>query len=115
MRGMGGMGGMRFTFNGESFDPKVINQSVKLNTVEDWVITNNTHMAHPFHIHAWAFQVIDRGDGEAEPGWKDTISVPVGASVRIRINFADFGGKTVYHCHILDHEDAGMMGIVRVK
>ena len=113
--GGGMMGGMRFTFNGESFDPNRVNQSVKLNTVEDWIISNTSHMAHPFHIHAWAFQVIDRGDGKSEPGWKDTVAIPVGAKVRIRLNFADFGGKTVYHCHILDHEDTGMMGIVEVK
>ena len=113
--GGGMMGGMRFTFNGETFDPNKVNQSVKLNTVEDWIITNTSHMEHPFHIHAWPFQIIDRGDGKPEPGWKDTVAIPVGSPVRIRLNFADFGGKTVYHCHILDHEDIGMMGIVEVK
>lgn len=113
--GGGMMGGMSFTFNGETFNPNKVNQNVKLNTVEDWVISNTSHMAHPFHIHAWAFQVIDRGDGKPDPGWKDTVAIPVGSKVRIRINFADFGGKTVYHCHILDHEDTGMMGIVEVK
>ena len=109
------MGGMSFTFNGETFNPNKVNQTVKLNSVEDWVITNTSHMVHPFHIHAWAFQVIDRGDGKPDPGWKDTVAIPVGSKVRIRINFADFGGKSVYHCHILDHEDTGMMGIVEVK
>lgn len=113
--GSGMMGGMSFKFNGETFDPNKVNMSAKLGTVEEWVITNTSHMAHPFHIHAWAFQVIDRGDGKPEPGWKDTVEIPVGSKVRIRINFADFGGKTVYHCHILDHEDIGMMGIVEVK
>ena len=111
----GMMGGMSFTFNGETFNPNKVNQSVKLNSVEDWVLTNTSHMVHPFHIHAWAFQVIDRGDGKADPGWRDTVAVPVGSKVKIRINFADFGGKSVYHCHILDHEDTGMMGIVQVS
>ena len=110
-----GMMSMNFTFNGETFSADKINQKVKLNTVEDWVLTNTSHMVHPFHIHAWAFQIIDRGDGKPEPGWKDTVAIPVGSKVRIRINFADFGGKSVYHCHILDHEDTGMMGIVEVK
>lgn len=113
--GSGMMSGMRFTFNGETFDPNKVNQKVALNTVEEWVITNTSHMVHPFHIHAWAFQIVDRGDGKPDPGWKDTVAIPVGSKVRIRINFADFGGKTVYHCHILDHEDIGMMGIVEVK
>jgi FtsP/CotA-like multicopper oxidase with cupredoxin domain len=117
MMAMGsGMGDheMSYSFDGTPFDPQVVNQQVKLGTVEDWVIENTTAMHHPFHIHAWDFQVIDRGDGRSESGWKDTINVPAHASVRIRIDFADFGGTTVYHCHILDHEDAGMMGIVRV-
>lgn len=113
--GSGMMGGMSFTFNGETFNPNKVNMKAKLGTVEEWVITNTSHMAHPFHIHAWAFQVVDRGDGKPDPGWKDTVEIPVGAKVRIRLNFADFGGKTVYHCHILDHEDIGMMGIVEVK
>lgn len=118
--GMMGMGGgnadhqMSFSFDGQPFDATVINQTVKAGTVEDWVIENTSTMHHPFHIHAWDFQVIDRGDGRSEAGWKDTINVPARASVRIRINFADFTGTTVYHCHILDHEDAGMMGIVQV-
>ncbi len=105
---------MSFSFDGAPFDPSVVNQQVKLGAVEDWVIENTTTMHHPFHIHAWNFQVIDRGDGRSEPGWKDTLNVPANTSVRIRIDFADFGGTTVYHCHVLDHEDAGMMGIVRV-
>jgi FtsP/CotA-like multicopper oxidase with cupredoxin domain len=118
--GMMAMGGgvgdheMSYSFDGMPFDSHVVNQQVKLGAVEDWVIENTTTMHHPFHIHAWDFQVIDRGDGRSESGWKDTINVPAHASVRIRIDFADFGGTTVYHCHILDHEDAGMMGIVRV-
>jgi FtsP/CotA-like multicopper oxidase with cupredoxin domain len=118
--GMMSMGGgigdheMSYSFDGMPFDPNVVNQHVKLGAVEDWVIKNSTMMHHPFHIHAWDFQVIDRGDGRSESGWKDTIDVPAHASVRIRIDFADFGGTTVYHCHILDHEDAGMMGIVQV-
>lgn len=124
MMEMGGMGGgmggdsggheMTYTFDGKPFDPKVVNQKVKLGAVEDWIIENRTTMHHPFHIHAWDFQVIDRGDGKSEPGWKDTINVPARSAVRIRIDFADFGGTTVYHCHILDHEDLGMMGIVQV-
>jgi FtsP/CotA-like multicopper oxidase with cupredoxin domain len=117
MMAMGGGAGdheMSYSFDGMPFDPNVVNQQVKLGAVEDWVIENTSTMHHPFHIHAWDFQVIDRGDGRSESGWKDTINVPAHASVRIRIDFADFGGTTVYHCHILDHEDAGMMGIVRV-
>ena len=118
MMNMGGEMGnhdMSFTFDGKVFDPKVVNQQVKLGVTEDWIIQNNSGMAHPFHIHAWDFQIIDRGDGKSVIGWKDTANIPSRSTVRLRIPFVDFGGTTVYHCHILDHEDAGMMGIVRVS
>ena len=79
--------------------------------MEDWEITNTGVMDHPFHIHVNSFQVISRnGQPESLPAWRDTVLVRRGETVRIRIPFRDFAGKTVYHCHILDHEDLGMMG-----
>ena len=113
----GGMGNheMSFTFDGKAFDPKVVNQKVKLGTTEQWIINNPTNMHHPFHIHAWDFQIADNGDGSSVRGWKDTVNIPSQGSVKINIDFRDFGGTTVYHCHILDHEDGGMMGIVQVS
>ena len=61
--------------------------------------------------HLNSFQVVSR-NGTPEPlvAWRDTVLVRRGETVRIRIRFQDFAGKTVYHCHILDHEDLGMMG-----
>ena len=113
--GMGMMGGgASYTFDGRSFDPHRIDQRVHLNSIEDWVISNHTHMHHPFHIHVWPFQVIDDGSGRRLDGWHDTVNVPAGSLVRIRIPFTEISGKTVYHCHILDHEDSGMMGIIQV-
>jgi FtsP/CotA-like multicopper oxidase with cupredoxin domain len=106
-----------FLFNGEVYDQERINQTVKLNTIEDWELINlDPHdMDHPFHIHTNPFQVIYRnGKLASERVWKDTILVPSGEVVRIRIPFRNFTGKTVYHCHILDHEDLGMMGIVNI-
>jgi FtsP/CotA-like multicopper oxidase with cupredoxin domain len=109
--------GMSFTFNGQTYDPNQINTQVQLNTVEDWELVNADPdlMDHPFHIHINSFQVLSR-NGNAEPyrAWKDTVLVPKGETVRIRIPFRDFYGKTVYHCHILDHEDLGMMGIMNI-
>jgi FtsP/CotA-like multicopper oxidase with cupredoxin domain len=93
----------------------VINQEVQLGTTEDWTISNESLMDHPFHIHAWSFLVIDNGDGQPEVGLRDVVSVPAGKAVTIRLKFNDFKGVTVYHCHNLDHEDFGMMGIVRVN
>jgi FtsP/CotA-like multicopper oxidase with cupredoxin domain len=72
-------------------------------------------MDHPFHLHVWPFQVIARSDGAPiTPGWKDTVNLPAGESVTVRIPLTGISGRTVYHCHILDHEDLGMMGVIKV-
>ena len=103
--------GMAFLINGEYYQGDRLNTQVKLNTVEDWEIANTGVMDHPFHIHGNAFQVISRnGQPESLLAWRDTVLVKRGETVRIRIPFNDFTGKTVYHCHVLDHEDLGMMG-----
>lgn len=112
-----GMGrGMVFLINGKAFDHSRIDTQVKLNTVEDWEIRNTGTMAHPFHVHTNKFQVQSR-NGRPAPylSWKDVVSVSPGESVRIRIPFRDYVGKTVYHCHVLDHEDRGMMGALEIK
>lgn len=112
--GMGGMGS-GFTFDGRAFDPDRIDQRVKFGTTEDWILVNPSNMSHPFHIHAWPFQIVDDGSGRSRTGWFDTVDLPVRSTVRIRIPFVGVKGKTVYHCHILDHEDMGMMGTVLVE
>lgn len=108
--------GMVFAMNGKTFDHHRIDTHVKLNTIEDWEIVNGDMMDHPFHLHTNHFQVIER-NGEPAPylAWKDTVLVPFGGTVRLRVRFADFAGKSVYHCHILDHEDLGMMGTVEIE
>ena len=109
--GMSPAVGMAFLINGEPYRHDVIHTQVKLNTVEDWELINTGVMDHPFHIHGNAFQVISRnGQPESFLAWRDTVLVRRGETVRIRIPFRDFAGKTVYHCHVLDHEDLGMMG-----
>ena len=70
-------------------------------------------MDHPFHLHVWPMQVLRRGGQEVPtPTWLDVVNVPARGEVTVRIAFEDFGGRTVYHCHILDHEDLGMMGVI---
>lgn len=109
---------MSFLFNGDRFDPNRIDAAAKLGTVEDWELVNidPDGMEHPFHLHVNPFQVISR-DRQPAPyrAWKDTVLVGKDETVRIRIPFRDFAGKTVYHCHVLDHEDLGMMGIVEMQ
>lgn len=107
--------GMVFLINGQTFSPDRIDTQVGLNAVEDWEIINTGVMDHPLHIHVNNFQIVSR-NGRASPyrAWKDTVVVSPGETVRIRTRFADFTGKTVYHCHILDHEDLGMMGTIEI-
>jgi FtsP/CotA-like multicopper oxidase with cupredoxin domain len=74
-------------------------------------------MDHPFHLHVWPMNVVAR-DGqrvEGPPEWKDVLILPAGKRVTVRMRIKDFPGRTVYHCHILDHEDLGMMGLVEAK
>ena len=115
--GMGGTGGDgQFLIDGRSFDANRVDITTQIGTTEDWVVRNTSPMDHPFHLHVWPFRVVERSDGGTlPPGWKDTVNVPAGQSVRLRIPFRDIPGKAVYHCHILDHEDLGMMGIIDTK
>ena len=114
--GMNPTVGMAFLINGQPYSSDRTDTQVKLNTVEDWEITNTGVMDHPFHIHGNAFQVITRnGQPESLLAWRDTVLVKRGETVRIRILFSDFAGKTVYHCHVLDHEDLGMMGNLAIE
>jgi FtsP/CotA-like multicopper oxidase with cupredoxin domain len=110
-----GMSGRMFVIDGRTFDANRIDQQVAFGAVEDWTIRNVSMMDHPFHLHVWPMWVMSRSDGSAaDPGWRDTVNVPAGQSVTVRIRFVDFDGTAVYHCHILDHEDLGMMGMIDV-
>lgn len=112
--GMGGMGGgMVFGFDDRPFDGERIDQSVTVGTVEEWLIRNPTTMDHPFHLHVWPMQVTkDNGRPVDELMRRDVVNVPAGGSVTVLVDFARHPGRSVYHCHILDHEDAGMMAVV---
>jgi len=105
--------GMRFLINGREFDHNRVDTTVRLDTVEDWEIINRGTMDHPFHLHTNAFQILD-SKGEPERAWKDVVLVPAGRTRRFRVRFEDFAGKALYHCHILDHEDLGMMGVIEM-
>lgn len=102
-------GHMNPTIDGKPFDPNTVNFTAKKGTVEEWVIKSNSPMVHPIHLHTWPFQV--RG----EQGWQDVVTVPANGEKVIRVAFDDFAGTTVLHCHVLDHEDTGMMAIIKVE
>ena len=105
-----------FLINGASFDMGVINEIIPLNNTEIWSITNQSPIAHPFHIHDVQFYILDRNGvkpSKAESGRKDVVLVKPQETVRFITEFRDFADDAVpymYHCHILNHEDAGMMG-----
>ncbi|NIJ11388.1 FtsP/CotA-like multicopper oxidase with cupredoxin domain [Saccharomonospora amisosensis] len=115
--GMGMRGpGMSFGFDGRQFDPQRTDQRPALGATEEWLVTNSTPMDHPFHLHVWPFQVVETSTGSTtQDTLRDVVLVPAGGWVRLRVRFADFPGRSVYHCHILDHEDLGMMATVHVK
>ncbi|MBK8615457.1 MAG: multicopper oxidase domain-containing protein [Flavobacteriales bacterium] len=105
-----------FTINGALMDMDSINVVVPLGSTEVWSFTNNTMVGHPIHIHDIQFNILDRNGAAPEPweaGWKDVVFVPAQGSARVITRFEDFADPDMpymYHCHLLMHEDEGMMG-----
>jgi suppressor of ftsI len=115
----GGMVGAQFLIDGRPFDMNRVDWTSPLGQVEQWEFVNRSSMDHPMHIHGAQFQVIETdGGGVRTPaaylGWKDTVNVPQGDTVRLRVRF-DIQGLRMVHCHILEHESQGMMGVLRVQ
>jgi len=102
--------------NGRKMDMARIDVRARLGATEIWTIENVVAMDHPFHLHGFQFQVLDR-NGVPEPfvSWKDSVNVPKHETVRLIVKFDDYPGKWMFHCHILDHEDHGMMGVLEVR
>lgn len=102
--------------NGRMMDMARVDMTGKLGATEIWEIENLVGMDHPFHLHGFQFQVLDRnGVPERIRRWKDTVNVPGHQTARFIVRYDDFPGKWMFHCHILAHEDHGMMGVLLVK
>jgi FtsP/CotA-like multicopper oxidase with cupredoxin domain len=102
--------------NGKKMDLNRVDFTGHLNTTEIWQVENIVGMDHPFHLHGFQFQVLDRnGVPEPFPSWNDLVNVPKHETMRFVVRFTDYAGKWMYHCHILNHEDQGMMGILELK
>ncbi|HUF66945.1 MAG TPA: multicopper oxidase family protein [Gemmatimonadaceae bacterium] len=102
--------------NGLSMDMNRVDASARLGATEIWEVENLVGMDHPFHLHGFQFQLLDRnGVPEKQRKWKDTVNVPKHQTARFIVRFDNYPGKWMFHCHILDHEDAGMMGVLEVK
>lgn len=128
---MSGAGPM-VAINGKQMDMNRIDEYLEIGELEEWIVSNDSstmggsrgmmggqgmmggmHSSpHPFHVHGAQFQIVER-NGETPPanerGWKDTVMLREGEDVRLLVNF-NKEGLFMYHCHILEHEDAGMMG-----
>jgi FtsP/CotA-like multicopper oxidase with cupredoxin domain len=88
----------------------------KLGERQLWTVKNTFDWDHPFHLHGFFFQVLDvNGVPPAVREWRDTVNVPVDATVRFAVHFDERPGMWMFHCHILDHADAGMMGMVHLE
>ncbi|MBI5718719.1 MAG: multicopper oxidase domain-containing protein [Burkholderiales bacterium] len=131
------MGMMVWGINGAGFDMLGASEleTVKLGTQEVWEFRNDGRrsmmgmvMPHSMHVHGVQFRVIGRSvsnkfsneygtvsAGLVDEGWKDTVLVMPGERVRILLRFADYPGLFLYHCHMLEHEDSGLMRNYRVK
>ncbi|MHA3771514.1 tyrosinase family protein [Verrucomicrobiota bacterium sgz303538] len=116
-----GPNGIQFTVDRKPFDMNDARQ-LKLGGVDEWTLTSKNEVgpvSHPFHIHVNPFEVISIKDANgieqlAEPVWRDTLILHEGWEVRMRTRYEDFAGMFVQHCHILDHEDQGMMQVVEI-
>lgn len=106
----------RFFVNGRAFDHRRVDVTAKQGDLELWEVVNEGDMDHPFHLHVYPFQVLSR-NGIPEPyrAWKDVVNLRAGETVRLAVPLSDFSGKTVFHCHIVEHEDRGMMGVLEVR
>jgi suppressor of ftsI len=106
--------GFGFTVNDRLYEMLECPTTVKRGTCEEWIIENDTEEAHPFHIHMISFQVEEVAGIKKDSEIWDTFIIPpkIGETLgelRIRMRFKQFHGKEVFHCHILPHEDTGMM------
>jgi FtsP/CotA-like multicopper oxidase with cupredoxin domain len=114
--------GMGFVVDGKPFDPNRIDVFANLGATEEWTIHSAlpvagfpVPLAHPFHIHINPYQVTRiNGQPYEALSYEDTTAVPANGSITLRTRFLDFQGTWVFHCHILGHEDGGMMATIQV-
>ena len=111
-----------FSFNNQGYSPTVFNYTIPLNAVEKWVVSGGGVFGHALHIHDIKFNIIARTGTQVtsnglpaayESGWKDTVYVPRGETVTVIAKYDDFASPTnpyMFHCHMLNHEDGGLMG-----
>ena len=109
--------GTFWSINGRRFDPSRVDHRVRLGSVERWKLRNTSDTTHYVHLHEELWRTLRR-DGERPPPWErgyeDTWRLDPGESVVVAARFTDYTGDFMLHCHMLDHEDDGMMATFRV-
>ena len=127
------MAAMQWLLNDRAFEMTAVapNESIRRGAKEIWEFANPgggmMQMAHPIHLHAGQFRVLRRivdpaaaaawrglSEGFVDEGWKDTALVMPGERIQLLVQFRHYTGLFLYHCHILEHEDLGMMRNFRV-
>ena len=105
-----------YMINRERMDMNRIDHTSLVGTTELWTVRNRDDWPHNFHVHDTQFRIVDIDGRVPNPelaGWKDTVYVPPGSTVRLLMTFSDYTDPTfpyMYHCHLMLHEDQGMMG-----
>ncbi len=109
--------GTFWSINGKRFDPRRVDHKVVLGRTERWLLRNTSDITHYVHLHEELWRTLQR-DGKApqpwERGYEDTWRLDPGETVVVAARFTDFTGDFMVHCHMLDHEDDGMMATFRV-
>lgn len=116
----------QYYVNGKAFDPDAIDFDAYPGEAVEYILVNANHNVHPFHIHVNRFQVQEMGSELSttkypvlkhllefdSKAWRDTVVVPPNGRARIWVQYKNYTGKTVFHCHFLAHEDTGMMSVL---
>ena len=111
---MDARGRSEFQINGVAF-PQAKPYLAALGETQLWVIKNDTKWDHPFHLHGFFFMPVDdKGEPIRPMAWKDTINIPMDTTARVLVTFDERPGTWMFHCHILDHAEIGLMGTVHV-
>ena len=88
----------------------------KTGETQIWTITNQTKWSHPIHLHGFFFQVLDKNGEPVRPiAWRDTVDVPFEETLHFAVRYDDRAGMWMFHCHVLDHADGGVMGMLELR
>ena len=87
----------------------------RLGETQVWTVTNSTDWSHPLHLHGFFFMVLDEAGAPVRPlEWKDTVDIPHRQTVRLAVRFDERPGTWIFHCHVLDHAEGGLLSAVHL-